>query len=99
MPTKLCRWGNSLGLRVSSYIVDCAHWKAGDSMEVRLLENGDVLRHKTFHFICSHSCLSAGRVIDFLETERCPYAETACRTRAVDVPTWKRGVGVHKRRT
>jgi antitoxin component of MazEF toxin-antitoxin module len=43
MPTKLCRWGNSLGLRVSSYIVDCAHWKAGDSMEVRLLENGDVL--------------------------------------------------------
>ena len=43
MPTKLCRWGNSLGLRVSSYIVDCAHLKAGDLMEVRLLDNGDVL--------------------------------------------------------
>lgn len=43
MPTKLCRWGNSLGLRISSYIVDCAHWQAGDLLEVRLLENNDVL--------------------------------------------------------
>ena len=43
MPTKLCRWGNSLGLRISSYIVDCAHLRAGDQMEVRLLDDGDVL--------------------------------------------------------
>ena len=43
MPTKLCKWGNSLGLRISSYIVDCAQWQAGDAMEVRLLDNGDVL--------------------------------------------------------
>lgn len=59
-------------------------------------ENGDVLRRQTFHFICLHSCLSAGRALDFLETERCPYAETACRTRAVDVPMRDRGIGVHK---
>ena len=43
MPTKLCRWGNSLGLRISSYIVDCAHLRVGDMMSVRLLDNGDIL--------------------------------------------------------
>lgn len=43
MPTKLCRWGNSLGLRISSYIVHCAHLKSGDFMDVRLLDSGDVL--------------------------------------------------------
>ena len=43
MPTKLCRWGNSLGLRIPAFIVDCAHWKAGDLLEVRLLENDNVL--------------------------------------------------------
>lgn len=52
---------------------------------------------KTFHFIiCSHSCLSAGQALDFLETQRCPYVETACRTRAVDVPMRNRDIGVHK---
>ena len=43
MPTKLCRWGNSLGVRISSYIVHCAHWRSGDLLDVRLLDNGDVL--------------------------------------------------------
>ena len=43
MPVRLCRGGNSLGLRISSYIVHCAHWEAGDFMDVRLLDSGDVL--------------------------------------------------------
>lgn len=43
MPTKLCRWGNSLGLRISSYIVHCAHLKSGDFMEIRILDNGDIV--------------------------------------------------------
>ena len=43
MTVRLCRWGNSLGLRVSSYIVHCAHLREGDMMSVRLLDNGDIL--------------------------------------------------------
>ena len=47
MPTKLCRWGNSLGLRISSYIVHCAHLKSGDFMEIRILDNGDIMVRPT----------------------------------------------------
>lgn len=43
MPTRLGYWGNSLALRISSYIVDCAHLQHGDLMDVRLLDSGDVL--------------------------------------------------------
>ena len=43
MPVRLCRWGNSLGLRISSYIVHCAHLKSGDFMEIRILDNGDIV--------------------------------------------------------
>ena len=47
MPVRLCRWGNSLGLRISSYIVHCAHLKAGDLMEIRILANGDIVVRPT----------------------------------------------------
>ncbi len=40
---KLCKWGNSLGLRVPAYVADCAHLKAGDQLSVRLLDSGDIL--------------------------------------------------------
>ena len=46
MPTKLSRWGNSLGLRIPRYVADCAHLQAGDVVQVRLLDSGDILiRH------------------------------------------------------
>ena len=47
MPVRLCRWGNSLGLRISSYIVHCAHLKSGDFMEIRILDNGDIMVRPT----------------------------------------------------
>lgn len=43
MPTKLSRWGNSLGLRVSSHIVETAGLKVGDLMYIRILDSGDIL--------------------------------------------------------
>lgn len=43
MSTKLSRWGNSLGLRIPRYVVDCAHLKAGDELLVRLLDTGQIL--------------------------------------------------------
>jgi len=39
----LCRWGNSLGLRIPRYVADCAHLKAGDILKVRLLDSGEML--------------------------------------------------------
>ena len=43
MPTRLRYWWNSLSLRISSYIVDCAHLSDGDTMSVRLQDNGDIV--------------------------------------------------------
>ena len=43
MPTKLCRWGNSLGLRIPRTIADVARLKAGDQLVIRLLDSGDIL--------------------------------------------------------
>ena len=42
MPTRLGYWGNSLSLRISSYIVDCAHLQEGDLVEVRLQDDGEI---------------------------------------------------------
>ena len=42
MPTRLGYWGNSLALRISAYIVDCAHLKEGDLMEIRLQDDGAI---------------------------------------------------------
>ena len=43
MPTKLARWGNSLGLRIGRQIAECASLKVGDQMYVRVLDSGDIL--------------------------------------------------------
>lgn len=43
LPTRLCRWGSSTGLRLPKAVLDCAEWKAGDLVYVRLLDSGDLL--------------------------------------------------------
>ena len=42
MPTKLCRWGHSLGLRIPYVIAQAAGLKAGSNLEVRLLDCGEI---------------------------------------------------------
>ncbi|MFZ6656549.1 hypothetical protein [Undibacterium sp. TJN19] len=41
--TTICKWGNSLGLRLSKSVVQEAGLKAGASVGVRLLDNGCLL--------------------------------------------------------
>ena len=41
--TKLCKWGNSLGLRVSAAIAVEAGLKPGSPVSIRLLDNGSIL--------------------------------------------------------
>lgn len=43
MPTKLNRWGNSLGLRLPQHIVECAGLAAGDYLYIRLLDSGEIM--------------------------------------------------------
>lgn len=43
MPTKLNRWGNSLGLRLPQYVVERAGLAAGDHLYVRLLDSGEIM--------------------------------------------------------
>lgn len=43
MPTKLCRWGNSIGLRIGKYQAEVAGLRIGDEVYVRLLDSGDLL--------------------------------------------------------
>jgi antitoxin MazE len=43
MPSKLCKWGNSLGLRVPQHIAERASLRAGDYMYVRLMDSGDIV--------------------------------------------------------
>jgi antitoxin MazE len=40
MPSKLSRWGNSLGLRLPKSVTERRGLAAGDAMYVTLLENG-----------------------------------------------------------
>lgn len=42
MPTRLCRWGHSLGLRIPSAIAQVAGLRAGSYLEVRLLDSGEI---------------------------------------------------------
>jgi len=42
MPTKLCLWGHSLGLRIPSAIAQVAGLRAGSYLEVRLLDSGEI---------------------------------------------------------
>jgi len=39
---RLCKWGNSLGLRIPKHVAECAALKLGDEVSVRALDGGDV---------------------------------------------------------
>lgn len=41
--TKVCRWGNSLGLRLPKEIATSAGLRAGAVVRLRLLDNGSIL--------------------------------------------------------
>ena len=43
MPTKLCKWGNSLGVRLPAYVAERAALRAGDYLYVRLTDAGDIV--------------------------------------------------------
>lgn len=43
MPTKLCVWGNSLGVRLPKHVAQCANLQAGDYLFVRLTDAGDIV--------------------------------------------------------
>lgn len=43
MPSKLCKWGNSLGLRVPQAICERASLRAGDYMYIRLMDSGEII--------------------------------------------------------
>lgn len=43
MPSKLCKWGNSLGIRLPQYIRERAGLVAGDYLFINLKENGEIL--------------------------------------------------------
>ena len=42
MSVRLCKWGNSTGLRLASVILEAAGLKAGDRVNVRLLDGGEL---------------------------------------------------------
>lgn len=43
MPSKLSKWGNSLGVRVPSHIAERAGLQCGDQLYIRLLDSGEIL--------------------------------------------------------
>jgi hypothetical protein len=43
MPVKLCRWGNSLGIRVPAYVAEVTGLTAGDYLSIRVIDNGDIV--------------------------------------------------------
>lgn len=42
MSVRLCRWGNSTGLRLPKSLLETAGLVAGDYVSLRLLDNGDI---------------------------------------------------------
>ena len=42
MTVRLCRWGNSTGLRLPAAVLQAAGLAAGHYVSVRLLDNGDI---------------------------------------------------------
>ena len=42
MAIKICKHGNSLSIRIGAHIARTVHLKAGDFVNVRLLDNGDI---------------------------------------------------------
>jgi antitoxin MazE len=43
MPTKLCKWGNSLGVRLPQYVVERTGLHSGDYLFIRLSDAGDII--------------------------------------------------------
>lgn len=43
MPTKLCKWGNSLGLRLPQYVIERTGLRPGDYLAIRLADSGDIV--------------------------------------------------------
>ena len=43
MPTKLCKWGNSLGVRLPQYVVERTGVRPGDYLFIRLNDAGDIV--------------------------------------------------------
>jgi antitoxin MazE len=43
MPSKLCKWGNSLGVRLPAYVAERAALRAGDYLFIRLTDAGDIV--------------------------------------------------------
>jgi antitoxin component of MazEF toxin-antitoxin module len=43
VPVKLCRWGNSLGVRLPKYVVERTGVHPGDYLFIRLTDAGDIV--------------------------------------------------------
>ena len=43
MPSKLSKWGNSLGVRLPSYVVERAGLRNGDYLYITLVDSGDIV--------------------------------------------------------
>lgn len=43
MATKLCVWGNSLGVRLPKHIAERTGLVAGDYLYIRLMDSGDIV--------------------------------------------------------
>jgi antitoxin component of MazEF toxin-antitoxin module len=43
MPSKLCKWGNSLGVRLPQYVVERSGVRAGDYLFIRLTDSGEIV--------------------------------------------------------
>lgn len=61
MPTRLCPWGHSLGLRIPSVIAQAAGLRAGSYLEVRLLDCGEIRLRPVGHVAAVDS--SAGKEV------------------------------------
>lgn len=61
MSTKLCLWGNSLGLRIPFVIAQAAGLRAGSYLEVRLLDSGEIRLRPVGHIAAVDA--SAGKEV------------------------------------
>ena len=43
MPSKLCKWGNSLGVRLPQYVVERTGVRPGDYLFIHLTVEGDIV--------------------------------------------------------
>lgn len=43
MPTKLCKWGNSLGVRLPAWVAERTGLRPGDYLFIRLMDSGDIV--------------------------------------------------------